>query len=676
MHRLLIVSLFLFPAGMLSVCAQNACTALGQNPGTAFPVCGSDTFTQSSVPVCLNGNVPAPTCGGGYQAINPYWYKFTCFTSGTLGLLINPNNAGDDYDWQLYDITGQSPDAVFSQADLVIASNWSGVTGNTGTAVNATAYYECGSTSLPATGPPPFSKMPDLVQGHNYLLLISHFSGDSQSGYKLSFNGGTASITDTVPPALQAVQPVCDGSTITVVLNKKMTCSSLASDGSDFTVSPAVATVVAASGDSCSSGFDMDTLTLTLSGGLPPGHYTLTMKNGTDGNTILDNCGTPIPVGASLPFTMVALQPTPLDSLTPPGCAPDLLQLVFPKKIQCSSISPDGSDFKVTGPSPVTVTGATAQCGADGESNTILVQLSAPIVNGGTYHITLANGTDGNTIIDQCGLPSTVGQTLPFTLKDTVSADFIDQLFEGCVSDTIAFTYPEKNGVDQWQWVFDQTDTVRAQNPPERIYSVFGQKTAQLIVSNGLCSDTANVIITLDNAINAAFEAPNILCPTDAATFMNNSTGSTINSWNWDFGDGTGTNIQNPSSHLYPQTGIETKYAVSLVVGNGSCYDTTVQLIDVLRSCYIAVPSAFTPNGDGLNDYLYPLNAYKADNLDFKVFNRYGQLVFESRVWTQKWDGTVGGHPEPAGAFVWMLQYTDRDTGKKVFQKGTSLLIR
>ncbi|HEY4206779.1 MAG TPA: gliding motility-associated C-terminal domain-containing protein, partial [Puia sp.] len=98
--------------------------------------------------------------------------------------------------------------------------------------------------------------------------------------------------------------------------------------------------------------------------------------------------------------------------------------------------------------------------------------------------------------------------------------------------------------------------------------------------------------------------------------------------------------------------------------------------IDVLKSCYIAVPSAFTPNGDGLNDYLYPLNAFKADNLEFRVYNRWGQLVFSSGNWLSKWDGTIGGHPAPSDTYVWMLRYVDRDTGKTMFQKGTSLLIR
>ena len=95
-----------------------------------------------------------------------------------------------------------------------------------------------------------------------------------------------------------------------------------------------------------------------------------------------------------------------------------------------------------------------------------------------------------------------------------------------------------------------------------------------------------------------------------------------------------------------------------------------------MQSCYITVPNGFTPNGDGKNDYLYPLNAYNAIALDFKVYNREGQIVFETRDWTKKWDGTINGHPQATGTYVWTLNYTDGPTGKKIFLQGTSVLIR
>lgn len=651
--------------------AMAQCTALGQTPATAFPVCGTSAFGQATVPLCTNASVPT-RCKDGvvYTDVNPYWYKFTCFKSGTLGFLITPANLSDDYDWQLFDITGHNPGDVYTDPSLIVSGNWSGNPGVTGASSSGSGSTNCAGLSYPNK-----NILPNVIQGHNYLLLVSHFT-QTQSGYSLSFDEGTASITDTVPPAIQSVQPSCDGGRLAIVLNKRMQCSSLAADGSDFVLAPAVPGLQIVSVSSNCSGFDMDTITAVLSGLLPAGNYTLAAQPGTDLNTILDNCGAAIPAGQSAGFSMMPQRPSPLDSLTPPGCAPDTLRLFFAKPILCSSIAADGSDFLVQGSSPVTVIGAGGQCDGDGISNTVLVRLSAPIQTAGNFRLYLQAGGDGNTLINECGLATPPG-SLPFTTADTVSAALLTDVVKyGCKKDTIVYGYPLANGVDRWTWTFSGGGSSPLENPPAQVYPVVGQQTAKLVVSNGYCTDSTQVTITLNNGIRAAFETDNTICPTDQATFADSSSGA-IDSYAWDFGDGTGDNEQSPPGHVYPQNGRETRYLVTLVVGDSlGCYDTATRQIDVLRSCYIAVPSAFTPNGDGLNDYLYPLNAFKADNLVFRVFNRSGMQVFASTTWNQKWDGTFQGHPEPAGTYVWMLQYRDRDTGKHYFLKGTAILIR
>src|SRR4051812_9310883 len=94
-------SCFLFSATLLK--AQTACTAPGQNPSTAFPVCGTSVFTQTSVPICGGQSVPSPGCSNDpLTDVNPFWYKFTCFQSGSLGFKITPHTNSEDYDWQLF----------------------------------------------------------------------------------------------------------------------------------------------------------------------------------------------------------------------------------------------------------------------------------------------------------------------------------------------------------------------------------------------------------------------------------------------------------------------------------------------------------------------------------------------------------------------------------------------
>ena len=87
----------------------------------------------------------------------------------------------------------------------------------------------------------------------------------------------------------------------------------------------------------------------------------------------------------------------------------------------------------------------------------------------------------------------------------------------------------------------------------------------------------------------------------------------------------------------------------------------------------IFVPNAFAP--DGRNRILRP-EAPGIATLDyFRVFNRWGQLVFQTSQIGKGWDGTVSGKVQDTGTYVWMVSGTDF-TGKKVVKKGTATLIR
>jgi gliding motility-associated-like protein len=660
--------------------SQQACNTLGQNPSTAFPVCGVTVFNQQTVPSCGGKPLQVPGCtgdGAAYGDLNPFWYSFTCYTSGTLGFLITPNDLTDDYDWQLYDVTGHNPNDIYTDASLVVTGNWSGTYGITGAKNGGSSKIECASD--PLAGQTTFSGMPAIAEGHQYLLLVSHFSGSNQSGYALSFGGGTGSITDPVKPVMQSAVAKCDGQSIYLKLNKRVKCSSLALNGSDFSISPAVAKVTDAVGADCSSSFDMDSVIITLNKGLPPGDYSLVIKKGSDKNTLVDNCDNIIPELDSIQFTIYPLAPTPMDSLTPVACAPDTLQLVFKNGMKCNSVAADGTDFIVTGNTPVAVVKAFGDSCSNGISNIINVVLSKPMVTDGVYNIILKKGSDGNTLLDECAQETPVGSTIAFKAADTVSADFAYRVGLGCVYDTLLYAHDGKDHVNQWNWTFD-VDGISTAEDSMFLFTNYGSKHIKLEATNGVCSDSASADILLDNQLQARFAmAPSTtLCPEDFAVYTDSSIGK-ITGWYWIFGDGTSSIMQNPPPKKYASVAERDGryYPVALIVKNDiNCFDTSQIRIQVLYNCYITVPTAFTPNGDGLNDFLYPLNAYKADNLEFKIYNRYGQMVFETTDWTKKWDGKITGKPQASGTYVWMLAYTDRDSGKKIFLKGTSVLIR
>jgi gliding motility-associated-like protein len=676
-------------------CESQACSTLGQVPQTAFPVCGRATFFQTKVPECSNGSIPVPcNDNAGYADNNPFWYRFTCYQSGTLVFAISPEDLNDDYDWQIFDITGRDPQDVYNDNSLFVVGNWSGNTslekdrgysGITGADILALNNIECASNPPELGGNPPyndaptFSKAPNIIQGHNYLLMVSHYSGENQSGYSLVFGGGTASITDPVKPVPLTSSANCSGENIVIGFNKKLQCSSLASNGSDFAVSAPGIKVVTVSGINCSSSFDMDSIVISLSGPLPPGNYFIIIKKGSDNNTLLDNCDNSVPENDSIPFIIAPPGPTLMDSMVPVNCAPSVIQLVFKKPIRCNSIAADGSDFKITGSYPVSVTGASGDNCSNNLSGIINVKLSKPIQNVGNFTITLQKGTDGNTILDECAQATPAGLSLNFVTKDVVSAIFAYSVHLGCTYDTLFYAHDGNNSVSEWNWVFDVNGTSTTKDS-FFVFNDYGTKHISLNCSNGVCSDSSAVDILLDNELTSRFNIlpSSQLCPEDAAQFVDSSSGRIVG-WYWTFGDGTVSTIQNPPPKQYPfpQTSDGSVYPVSLIVKNDiNCFDTAKATMKVFYNCYIAVPSAFTPNGDGLNDYLYPLNAYKADNLEFLVYNRWGQLVFRTTDWTKKWDGRISGNPQMPGTYVWMLHYTHHDTGKQYSLKGTTVLIR
>lgn len=116
------------------------------------------------------------------------------------------------------------------------------------------------------------------------------------------------------------------------------------------------------------------------------------------------------------------------------------------------------------------------------------------------------------------------------------------------------------------------------------------------------------------------------------------------------------------------------------VVAYNNCFaatDTIVVDFDDCSTC-VHVPDAFTPNGDGLNDLFKPVIGCYFTTYVFKVFNRWGQLVYESQDPEAGWDGRLGGKSEEMGTYVWQLQYQGSEHARALDQQlsGHVTLIR
>lgn len=254
-------------------------------------------------------------------------------------------------------------------------------------------------------------------------------------------------------------------------------------------------------------------------------------------------------------------------------------------------------------------------------------------------------------------------------LKDvTVVADFDTSVTKGCGANTAIFTDKSVNAV-KYHWDFGDSQTDNKQNT-SYVYNSNGQYKVVLIASNAYCSDTTFKDISID--LPPALKLYNVT--TDIRikygdTLQLNADGAVSYMW---FPETflNNSNIKNPVARPYEPI----KYVVEGVNEFG-CKDSAVVHIDIDYTMKEYVPSAFSPNGDGLNDFFKILNIKYQKLLSFMVLNRFGEVVFQTTDSNKGWDGNYKGVPQDIGAYYYMIKVLIPN-GEEHFYKGDVTLVR
>jgi gliding motility-associated-like protein len=280
----------------------------------------------------------------------------------------------------------------------------------------------------------------------------------------------------------------------------------------------------------------------------------------------------------------------------------------------------------------------------------------------GTYSVTLtvtdANGTDSETqsiVIEDC-TPPTAG----FTVSDT----------EICEGECIFINNTSLNGAF-YQWTFEGGDPPASYLPfPGNVcFEDEGTFTITLVAGNNYGSDT----ITSQVLVNPS---PSVQTSDDQTIYSSHETQIEAVS-----SDPNVTYIWSPNDWLEcsdcPVTIVSPEdtivYTVT-VTNQYGCSDSSKVLIEVEYIEEIGVPSAFSPNGDERNDILY-VQGSGINNMEFRIYNRYGQMVFESTDQEYGWDGTFQGKELNVGVFVYYVIY-DNSTSEGNVLQGNVTLIR
>ncbi len=287
-----------------------------------------------------------------------------------------------------------------------------------------------------------------------------------------------------------------------------------------------------------------------------------------------------------------------------------------------------------------------------------------PYATPGTYTVThIATGTNGckdtiQKIITIYGLPNANFNTN--TPCEGNITTFLDT--------SIAFPATIVN----WTWYFGDGSMDTVSQNPTHIYSPAGTYTATLIVESSQgCFDTIRKPITVRPSPTANFSmSQNPANALDVINFYDQSTPQpTLINWYWNFGDTILSNLQNPV-HAYQNQG--TYQIVLVVTDQWGCKDTASK--DISITLLPQVPTAFTPNGDGANDFLF-VRGGPFEKMHFRVYNNWGALVFETNDQKIGWDGTVSGVEQPMSVFVWVLD-VETYNKKMIHRSGDVTLLK
>mgnify|MGYP000403897476 CR=1 FL=1 len=282
------------------------------------------------------------------------------------------------------------------------------------------------------------------------------------------------------------------------------------------------------------------------------------------------------------------------------------------------------------------------------------------------------------TDVNNCTQDST------FIITEPDSIDYISFYAEplsGCSPLEVDFTCtinPTQHLVKNYVWNFGNNLVPVDSFEASSIYTTPGTYDVSLTISDfSGCSNTLTIedYITVYEDPEAHFntfpENPTMFNPT--VNFSDASYPNVVG-WEWLFDTLGNSNYQNPDFTFPEDSG---NYLVTLIVeDDNTCKDTLTKNVFIRSEIALFLPNSFTPNGDGLNDTFTPKGfGIALNNYSFLIFNRWGELVFETNNVLEGWDGSYNGELLPSGVYVWRADFLDLN-GKAYRRKGQMTIIR
>jgi len=338
-------------------------------------------------------------------------------------------------------------------------------------------------------------------------------------------------------------------------------------------------------------------------------------------------------------------------------CGDTAVTIYLDIKLDCYSISPDGTDFRMTSPTgqPWAIKNIIGNCNVNGETDSLTIVLNRPLAVNGKYYLYSKVGNDGNTILNKCGIAMDEFDTLVVNVDDCVN--LVMELENVTV---INDNHP------QVQWSVDTTTFFKDQferyvilredlgwqpvgyvfNPDKLFYDDY---SATFVDNQSYNYKVYMVYNSFD--MDTTRDVHSILLQTDGNCDTLCFNWNSYNGW-----DSTQYDIMvmvnGGWKKLLSSPITDTTYCGyfdTLQVGNNIFKVVTTNGVDTSESNYatcfqpeppiIVVPNVMTPNGDGMNDIFEIRYIDLYDVKKLTIYNRWGTIVYQSEDYQNDWDG-------------------------------------
>jgi gliding motility-associated-like protein len=236
-------------------------------------------------------------------------------------------------------------------------------------------------------------------------------------------------------------------------------------------------------------------------------------------------------------------------------------------------------------------------------------------------------------------------------------AAFTPLVVEGCEPLEVPLSNASTGDVNSYTWHFSDGSDATGENPVHLFGNAGTYSISVEAVTQYGCTDMLNLadVITVHPTPVAGFvPQPDVTTISEPLIHFNNFS-ELGDVYAWDFGDQAGSTVFSPY-HMYADTGT---YTIALLVTTThGCFDTVSAKVRVEQGFTFYVPNAFTPDGNGANDYFKGYGT-SIKQYEMRIFDRWGANIYTTEKYDEPWDGRMDGNPVQSDVYVYKIRLTD-----------------